>query len=349
MKNVESPKKSFFTAVAANVNFRNSMNILVVGAAGFIGSHLVKKLCALGHRVVGVDVDGTRARHVIGKNVPFYSHDFGSQSPMRTVLKTEHIEAVIQCAGGSIVEKAVLDPIAYYTNTVMCSIFFLDMLAKESIEKVIYVSSASVFGGVDRMPITDLTIRAPISPLGHAQLFIENMLESLRVSRGMSYAIARASNVTGLGEIENDYFVKNLGHGLIPDIIRQLTGKIADVRILGTSYDTVDLTAERDYIHIDDFCNACVNILPKLAVRGEGFSYNIGSGRKYSVREVIAIAEKVFDGKIKTTETTARVGDPARLYFDTNKARNDLEWSPKYESLEQILKTMTPCLKVEKK
>jgi UDP-glucose 4-epimerase len=316
------------------------MRVLVIGAAGFIGSHLVKKLEAMGHRVVGVDIDGTRARQVLSKSVSFHCHDFGTQFAMQNLIKTENIEMIIQCAGTPIVEKTVLDPVVCYTKNVMCNIFLFDVLLKSSVTKFVYVSSASVFGETDKMPITNHTIRTPINALGYAQLFMENALESLRVSHGLTYAVARASNITGMSEMENEYFVKSIGSGLIPEIIRQILGQVDAVRILGTSYETVDNTAERDYIHVDDFCDACVNILPKLAVCGEGLIYNIGSGRKYSVREVIATAEKVFCVKINTVDASPRVGDPSRLYFDIEKARNELEWSPKYDSLEKILQTM---------
>ncbi|MDR1890745.1 MAG: NAD-dependent epimerase/dehydratase family protein [Puniceicoccales bacterium] len=318
------------------------MNILVIGAAGFVGSHLAKKLCALGHRVSGIDTDNVRAKQVLLSNISFHCCDFGGQSALQNVFMQEHVEVVIQCAGKSVVENSVTDPMTYYTNNVLCNIFLLDTLLKANITKIIYVSSAAVFGEVEKMPITQQTIRNPISPLGHAQLFVENMLEALKISHGLTYAIVRASNITGMGEIENEYFIQNPGVGLIPNILRYILGQIDAVNIFGTSHDTIDLTAERDYIHVDDFCNACVNVIPKMSVRGEGMAYNIGSGKKYSVKEVIAMAEHLFGITIKTIEESSRIGDPSRSYFDTNKARNELDWYPKYDSLELILKTMLP-------
>jgi UDP-glucose 4-epimerase len=316
------------------------MNVLVVGAAGFIGSHLVKKLVAMGNRVVGIDVDGTRARKVLDRNVTFYPYDFGTQFSMADLLRKENVEVIVQCAGNSIVEKSVLDPIGCYTNGVLGNVFLMDVVLRSSVKKFVYVSSASVYGEADRMPITDVTVRVPISPLGETQLFVENMLESLRISKGLCYAIVRASNVAGLGEAENDYFVKNLGHGLIPDTMRQIIGEIKAVNVFGTTYGTVDSTAERDYIHVDDFCNACAIVATKPAARGEGASYNVGSGKQSSVREVIAAAEKAFGVKIATMDCPQRVGDPSRLYFDTTRTRNELNWSPKYVTIGQIMDTL---------
>jgi UDP-glucose 4-epimerase len=215
-------------------------------------------------------------------------------------------------------------------------------MAKESIGKFIYVSSPAVFGDADRMPITSTTAKAPISPLGNSQLFVENALESYRVAHGLTYAIVRASNVTGMSEVENDHFVQNLGPGLIAEILRQIIGQIDAVTIFGTTYDTVDSTAERDYMHVDDLCTACANVIPKLSVRGDGMEFNVGSGRKYSVREVIAAMGNTFGVRVETDEWQPRPGDPARAYFDINHARNALEWAPKYDSLELILKTMFP-------
>jgi UDP-glucose 4-epimerase len=227
-------------------------------------------------------------------------------------------------------------------NNAVGNIFLLDILLKKSIGKFIYVSSASVFGEVDKMPITERTARTPISPLGNAQLFVENTLEALRLSHGLTYAIVRASNIIGLSENESEYFVKNMGVGLIPNVMNQIMGRLDAVQIFGMSYDTIDHTAERDYIHVDDFCSACAGVIPKLAVRGEGMAYNVGSGRKYSVREVIETAEEIFGVKINATDHPSREGDPSRSYFDIGAARNDLDWSPKYESLDQILKTLLP-------
>lgn len=321
------------------------MNILVIGAAGFVGSHLVKRLSTLGYHISGIDIDNVRAKQVLTSNIPFYYCDFGVQSSLQSILGRERVELVIQCAGKSIVEDSVADPMAYYTNNVLCNIFLLDTLLKSNITKIVYVSSAAVFGEVEKMPITQQTIRNPISPLGHTQLFVENMLESFRISHGLTYAIVRASNITGMGEIENEYFKQNLGAGLISNILRYILGQMDMVNIFGTSCDTIDLTAERDYIHVDDFCNACANVIPKLSIRGEGTAYNVGSGKKYSVKEVIAMAEHLFGVAIRTAEKPSRIGDPSRLYFNINKTRDELDWYPKYDSLELILKTMLPhCL-----
>jgi UDP-glucose 4-epimerase len=316
------------------------MNILVFGATGFIGGHLVKKLAALGHRVSCIDVNGALAKQILPKNVTFHCCHCGLQSSIQSVLKNGNIELVIQCGGVSSVPNSVIDPTACYTSNAVGNMFLVDAMLKESVEKFMYLSSAAVFGEVDRMPIADHTVRCPISPLGNAQLFVENMLESYRVSHGLTYAIIRASNVTGMSEMENDYFIKNLGSGLIPEILRHIAGENDAVHIFGTTYDTIDATAERDYIHVDDLCNACANAIPKLGVRGEGMAFNVGSGRKYSVREVIAIAENTFGVKIKTIDWKQRLGDPSRAYFNVSRARNELEWYPKYDSMELILETM---------
>jgi UDP-glucose 4-epimerase len=318
------------------------MSVLVIGAAGFVGSHLAKVLISSGYRVCGIDTNAERAKAVLPSGVSFHCCDFAMQLSVADILRRENVDTVIQCAGNIPVERSVATPIDCSTNNAVGNLFFLDVLLKNFVGKFAYVSSASVFGEVDRMPITEQTVRLPISPLGNSQLFVENTLESLRISNGLTYAILRASNVTGLSDVENEYFVKNVGTGLIPTILDQIIGKIDAVPIFGTSYDTLDRTPERDYIHVDDFCSACVNVLSKLAVRGEGMAYNIGSGRKYSVKEVIAEAEKIFGVKISTKDFPSRVGDPSRSYFDISKARNELDWSPKYESIDKILKTFLP-------
>jgi UDP-glucose 4-epimerase len=318
------------------------MNVLVIGAAGFIGAHLVKKLKAQGYRVAGLDVDGQKGKLVLGNSVPFHCCDFGAQVGIKNILRSENVEVVILSAERCSTAESVQDPIRCFTNNVLGIVFLLDTLLRNSITKFVYVSSANVFGDAEKMPIDEHTVRAPINPIGISQLFVENMLESLKEARGLTYAIARAPEVVGMSEIENEYFVENLGDGLVSDILSYVIGRNDTVNICGTSYDTIDGTAERDFLHVDDFCGACVNILPKLMVRGEGMRYNVGSGKKYSAREVVAVAEKVFGVSIKTTDIPAKPGEPARAYFDIHGARNDLDWSPKYDSLEQILKTILP-------
>jgi UDP-glucose 4-epimerase len=318
------------------------MNVLVLGAAGFIGSHLIRKLVADGHRVSAVDVNGALAKRTITKNVPFYCRNFGIRDPMIDVLKRENAELVVQCAGTSVIPDSVSDPTTCYATNAIGNTFLLDLLVSESVKKIIYLSSAAVFGEVDKMPITDNTVRQPINSLGNAQLFVENALESYRISHGLTYAIIRASNVTGMSEVENDHFVKNLGEGLIPTILRQITGQIGAVDVFGTNYHTVDGTAERDYIHVDDLCNACACVIPKMWEKGYGMAFNVGSGRKYSVREVISIAESIFGVKVSTEDRPRRTGDASRAYFDIYHTRNVLEWAPKYDSMELIFKTISP-------
>ncbi|MDR1413879.1 MAG: NAD-dependent epimerase/dehydratase family protein [Puniceicoccales bacterium] len=319
------------------------MNVLVLGATSFVGSHVVKKLNSMGHRVSAAGSDPERAKLVLNSIVPFHVCNFGMQLEMDNILRRTNPDIVIQCAGDQSIGQSMANPIGCYTDTIVGNIFLLDVLTRKSIGKFMYLSSAAVFGEVESMPITENTTRLPISPLGNSQLFIENMLESLRISHGLSYAILRMSTATGMSEMESEYFIQNVGGSrLVSNIIDQILGKIDTVQIFGTSLGTLDNTPERDYVHVDDFCSACANVIPKLAVRGEGMVYNIGSGRKYSVREVMETAEKIFGVKINWKESMPLAGEASRIYFDISKARNELDWSPKYDTLAQILQTLQP-------
>lgn len=315
------------------------MNILVVGAAGFIGSHLVNCIRNAGHRVVGIDIDGTRQNNILGNIIPIYCCDFGSQSMVQSILQKHHIDVVIQCAGHSPYGASFISPSKLYTNDVICNLFFLDTVIRFGIKKFIFLSSNEIFGAQPVMPISQSACPKPVSALGNAQLFIENVLESFRISDNISYAIVRGAEVTGLSDLEHPFFVNNLSDGRIAQIVRYICGKVTNIEMDILTDQTVDGSIERDYIHVDDFCEACMNVLPMLVVNGESFVYNIGMGNKYSMKEVIRMAEESFGVSINVPYSTVNELTVLRSYFDVFKARNELQWSPKYDTLEKIFDT----------
>jgi UDP-glucose 4-epimerase len=311
------------------------MNVLVLGGSGYVGYHLIKALKRSGYRVSAVDL--VQVPTLLDQSVAYYKGDFGDMKFMHDVLRNESVELLIQAAGFSRIDESIAMPMKYYTNNVVANVFLLNMLLDHNVKKIIHVSSAAVFGQQDKLPITDHSIGMPISPLGHAQLLFEEMLESFRLTHGISYAVMRASNLTGLSDSEHEHFVGNLGVGLIPSIVECALGKREKVGIYGTSYPTIDGTASRDYLHIDDFCEACLNVIPHLEVRRERQVFNVGFGKAFSVREVIGCAEEVIGKRIDTEEFPGREGDADRVYFDIFGTCTSLDWRPKYTSLKDII------------
>ncbi len=320
------------------------MNILVVGGNGYVGRHLATLLKKYGHRISIVDKRTVRELPTIGYST--HIGDFGDIKFMNDVLKKEHVELVVLAGGFSRVDESVAMPMAYYSNNVIGNIFLMNILLENGVKKFIYVSSSAVFGEQDKLPVTKFSIRNPLSPLGHSQVFFESMLESFRLTYGISYAIMRAPNLAGLSENEEKYFIENLGVGLIPEIMQYALGKRDKVDIYGTSYGTIDGTASRDYLHVDDFCEACLNVMPHLEVRKEKQIFNLGLGRLYSVREVLACSEEIIGRTIITEDFPEREGDPSRIYCDTFSARTTLNWVPKYEALKDIINSVWEKIKL---
>jgi UDP-glucose 4-epimerase len=311
------------------------MNILVIGGSGYVGYHLIKALKPYGHRISAVDLE--QVPSLLDVSVSFYKGDFGDMQFMYDILRKEHVELVIHAAGFSRIDEAVAVPMKYYSNNVIGNVFLLNTLLENNVKKIIYVSSAAVFGAQDKLPISDNSSKNPINPLGHSQLLFEEMLESFRIAYGVSYAIMRAPNLSGLSDGEHKHFVENLGAGLISAIVECALGKREKVDIYGTSYATIDGTASRDYLHIDDFCEACLRAMPHLEVRRERQVFNVGLGVAVSVKEVLECAQSVTGKTIAVEDFPEREGDVDRVYFDSFRTRTALDWRPKYETLKDII------------
>lgn len=315
------------------------MNILVSGGCGYIGYHLIRHLKKQNHNIVVVDnrCQNHKLAKIFEKNVQTYAEDYSNVSKIQEIIKKEHIELIIQAAGHSMVQESVVTPLKYFMNNASGNTFLLEAAILEGIKKFIYISSAAVFGQPTKLPINNNTIRKPISSLGSCQVFVEDMLESIRIAHDASYAVVRAPNLVGLNINDHEYFLQNNGTNLFTNLFDFALGKRENIEIYGTNYETVDNTCERDFLHIDDFCEAVVKTIDRLSVRHSKQIFNIGSGRSYSVREIIKIGEKIFKKSFKVVETGPRFGDPARVVFDPYEANQALDWRPKHESLEKII------------
>ncbi|MFT3831467.1 MAG: UDP-glucose 4-epimerase GalE [Opitutaceae bacterium] len=313
------------------------MNVLVVGGAGYIGSHCVRQLAAAGHRPVVLDslVYGHRA--AVAPDIPFYTCNLGDEPALARIFAEEKIEIVMHFAAFAYVGESVNDPLKYYFNNVVATLQLLRAMLKAGVKKFVFSSTCATYGVPPTLPMTEATPQAPINPYGQTKLDIENALKNLSRAHGLSFAAFRYFNAAGAaadGAIGEDH--KPETH-LIPVAIDAATGRGPALQLFGTDYPTPDGTCLRDYVHVDDLSRAHIAVFPKLEKPGTGLFYNLGTGTPTSVREVIRAVEKVTGRNVPVVESPRRAGDPPALYADATKARAELGWTPQFKTIEPIV------------
>jgi len=315
------------------------MNVLVVGGAGYIGSHCVRQLSAAGHRPVVLDNLVYGHRGAVAADVTFYEADLGETPRMMEILKKEQIELVMHFAAYCYVGESVTDPLKYYFNNVSAPLHLLDAMLKVGIKKFVFSSTCATYGVPSTLPIVETLPQAPINPYGQTKLDMENILKSLATAHGFSFAAFRYFNAAGASEdgiIGEDHDPET---HLIPVAIDAALGKRPSLQLFGTDYPTPDGTCLRDYVHVDDLSRAHIAAFPKLNTPGAGFFYNLGTGKPSSNREVIAAVERAVGQKVPVTESPRRAGDPPALYADSTKAQTELGWKIKFPTIDAIVAT----------
>lgn len=315
------------------------MNVLVVGGAGYIGSHCVRQLQQAGHRPVVLDNLIFGHRDAVEKSVPLHEANLGDEQAVGKLLDKESIEAVMHFAAFAYVGESVKDPLKYYFNNVVATLSLLRTMLNHGVKKFVFSSTCATYGIPERLPITEDLPQAPINPYGQTKLDIENALKALAVAHGLSSASFRYFNAAGAsrdGAIGEDHSPET---HLIPLVLDVALGKRESIRIFGTDYPTPDGTCLRDYVHVDDLSRAHIAVFDKLKEPGQALFYNLGTGAPTSVREVIEAAEKVTGKKIATVEEARRPGDPPSLYADSGKAQRELGWNIEFPDIHSILET----------
>lgn len=315
------------------------MNVLVVGGAGYIGSHCVRQLMAAGHRPVVVDnlVYGHRA--AVAPDVPYYDANLGDEAAGGDILRKESIDVVMHFAAYTYVGESVTDPLKYYFNNSIATLHLLRTMLAHDVKKFVFSSTCATYGVPEKLPMTESTPQAPINPYGQTKLDVENALKAVAHAHGLSFAAFRYFNAAGAAEdgtIGEDH---NPETHLIPLVIDAATGKRPHVQIFGTDYPTPDGTCLRDYVHVDDLSRAHIAVFDRLTEPGTALFYNLGTGTPTSVREVISAVEKVTGAKVPVVESPRRAGDPTALYADSTKAQTELGWQPKFTTIEPIVET----------
>ena len=286
------------------------MNVLVVGGAGYIGSHCVRQLLAAGHRPVVLDNLVFGHRGAIAAGVPLYTADLGDEAAVGEILKREEIEAVMHFAAFAYVGESVNDPLKYYFNNVVATLGLLRVMLKQRVKKFVFSSTCATYGVPTAMPIVETMPQAPINPYGQTKLDIENALKALAHAHGLSFAAFRYFNAAGAaedGSIGEDHVPES---HLIPLAIESAVGRRPALQVFGTDYPTPDGTCLRDYVHVDDLSRAHIAVFAKLEQPGTALFYNLGTGRPTSVLEVIRAVEKVTGLKVPYILAPRRAGDP---------------------------------------
>lgn len=313
------------------------MSILVLGGAGYIGSHTALELVRAGHDVVIADNLVTGYREAIHEKARFYEGDLRDFDFLDNLFRTEKIDAVIHFAAYSLVGESVLNPLKYYDNNLYGTKVLLEAMVKNGIDKIVFSSTAATYGEPENIPILESDRTCPTNPYGETKLAMEKMFSWTAKAHGLRYVSLRYFNACGADESGTIGEAHNPESHLIPLILQVPNGKRHSISIFGTDYNTPDGTCIRDYIHVTDLAQAHILAVKYLENGGESDIFNLGNGIGYSVREVIDTARKVTGHPIPEVEVPRRAGDPAMLVASSEKAKRILGWKPEHDSLEEII------------
>lgn len=312
--------------------------ILVVGGAGYIGSHMVKDLLDADCDVITLDDLSTGHLELLPGG-EFIEGSLGDTVLLDKLFSTHKISAVMHFAAFSLVGESVEKPLKYYRNNMAATAELLDSMIRHKVKMFIFSSTAAVYGEPVEIPITESHPCNPTNPYGTSKIAVERMLKDCDSAHGLKYISLRYFNASGADE-SGDIGERHTNEThLIPLILEVANGLRENINIFGTNYPTHDGTCIRDYIHVSDLTQAHLLALEALLSGGKSAVYNLGNNRGYSVREVIELARKVTGKPIPAVEAAKRPGDPGILIASSDKIKKTLGWKPKFEDLENIIKT----------
>jgi len=316
------------------------MNVLVAGGAGYIGSHTVKRLKAAGHKPIIYDNVSRGHREVADiLKVPSVIADLNDRAALDRALREYQIDTVMHFAAYAYVGESVEKPLMYYDNNVATTLNVLRSMQEANVSRFVFSSTCAVYGDPDRIPITEEEKKAPVSPYGRSKLVVEWILQDLAQSwKDFKFAALRYFNASGCamdGTLGEDHDPET---HLMPVILQAIQGTRPGITVFGTDYPTPDGTNVRDYIHVDDLADAHIAAMEKLQP-GKPIFCNLGTGRGFSVKEIIQTAEAVTGKKAPVTYGPRRAGDAIALYADPSRARTLLGWEAKLKDPKVIIQS----------
>ena len=312
-------------------------NILVMGGAGYIGSHTVKHLLDNGYQVVVADNLIYGHREAVDPRATFVHADLLDPDSLDLLFKNHPVDAVVHFAAFAYVGESVTEPEKYYYNNVMGTVNLLRTMRAHGVKKIVFSSTCATYGEPLYTPIDEKHSQNPINPYGRTKLMIEQIFADYERAYGLEHIALRYFNAAGAsadGTIGESHFPET---HLIPLVLQAIKGERKDIKVFGTDYDTPDGTCIRDYIHVEDLALAHRLAVEKLGTYNG--CINLGTGIGTSVKEIITAAEEVSGKKCPTQYVERRAGDPARLFANNTKAKEVLGWQPKYTRIKDIIQT----------
>lgn len=312
------------------------MNVLVIGGAGYIGSHVVRRLLVEGYNPVVLDnLSKGHEQAVPAKRL--IVGDFADGELLDKIMQDNRIEAVMHFGALSLVGESMERPDKYFANNVGGGLKLLDAMVRNNVRYMVFSSTAAVYGEPERVPIEENTVLAPTNPYGESKLAFEKILRWYDQAFGIKHICLRYFNAAGAdpaGDIGEDHGPET---HLIPLVIQTALGIRESIKVFGNDYPTPDGTCIRDYIHVNDLADAHILALKALAVGQASTAYNLGTGGGYSVLQVIRTVEQVAKRPVNIVSADRRPGDPAVLVASSQKIQAELGWTPKYASLQEII------------
>lgn len=313
------------------------MAILVTGGAGYIGSVTIERLQAKGEQVVVLDDLARGHRAALPPDIPFYQGKIGDRELVARIAREHSLESCIHFAALIEVGESVKDPAKYFENNVGHGIAFLGELVQAGVRRLVFSSTAAIYGDPDEIPITEQSRKWPKNPYGWSKLFMERLLDAYDTAYGMEFLALRYFNAAGATErCGEDHRPES---HLIPNVLAAALAQEQAIRVFGNSYPTPDGTPIRDYIHVVDLADAHIRSLEYLRSGGHSDFLNLGTGKGYSVLDVVACAREITGRDIPARIEPPRAGDPARLIADPSKAKAVLGWEPAVSDLPSIVRS----------